>query len=451
MGRLGRRVFGGLGRCGAGLGLGLGLGLAVTAGALGAVDLPRAEPVFAPLDRAEVELGWLLFYDPILSGNKEVACATCHHPKFGTSDGLSLGLGDGGAGLGPERRVDAANMPEQRIPRHSTALFNLGASEFTVMFHDGRLESDPSRPAGLRTPLEDEMVMGFDSVLSAQTMFPVLSPDEMAGHYGENEISTAVRQGLLTGEGGAWDRIAQRVAGVPEYRARFDQVIGAGARIGFTDVSNALAAFIAFEWRADDSAFDRHLRGEAALEGEALAGMELFYGAAGCAGCHSGRFQTDHGFHAIAMPQIGPGKAERFESHARDIGRMRVTGNPEDAYRFRTPSLRNVVKTAPYGHTGAYARLEDVVRHHLDPLGSLARYDISMARLPDLPGVDDLRVLEDAGELARIAAANELAPMPLSDAEVAALLAFLASLSDETALAGRLGVPEAVPSGLPLP
>lgn len=433
--------------CAIGAGAALcGAPLPVVAGAL-----PAADAVFAPLDPEEVRLGWLLFYDPILSGNQEVACATCHHPRFATSDGLSLGIGDGGFGLGPERRTDPGNMPEQRIPRNSTALFNLGAEEFTVMFHDGRLEADPARPSGLRTPLEDEMVQGFASVLSAQTMFPVLSPDEMAGHYGENEISVAVRQGLLTGEDGAWDRISRRVAAVPEYRKYFDTVIGPDRPIGFTDISNALAAFIAFEWRADDSDFDRHLRGEALLQGAALDGMNLFYGAAGCAECHTGQFQTDHGFHAIAMPQIGPGKAARFETHARDEGRLRVTGQQEDAYRFRTPSLRNVAQTGPYGHSGAYARLEDVVRHHLDPVASLSAYDLSLARLPDLEGAEDDRVLVDAEEVSRIAQANDLQPRALSDAEVTAILAFLGSLTDRTSLHGRLGVPDAVPSGRPVP
>ncbi|MBS8271808.1 cytochrome-c peroxidase, partial [Halomonas litopenaei] len=140
---------------------------------------------------------------PILSGNRNVSCGTCHHPAFGTGDGLSLGLGDGGIGLGPKRVADPDNMPEQRIPRNAPALFNLGAYEFTVLFHDGRIEVDPDRPGGLRTPLDADMVTGFASLLSAQTMFPVLSPDEMAGHYSENEISQAVRRGVITGQGGA--------------------------------------------------------------------------------------------------------------------------------------------------------------------------------------------------------------------------------------------------------
>jgi cytochrome c peroxidase len=369
--------------------------VALPVGATGA-DAPLALPAplsdtdFVAVDRAEAELGRLLFFDPILSGNRDIACATCHHPRFGTSDGVSLGIGTGGIGLGPERVADPANPPEQRIPRNAPALWNLGAHEVTVMFHDGRIEVDPTRPSGLRTPLEDEMVAGFSGLLSAQTMFPVLSPDEMAGHYGANEVSRAVRQGLITGEDGAWERIAARVADLPEYRARFEAVyppVAGGEPIRFTDISNAIAAFIAFEFRSDDSPFDRHLRGEAPLVGVAAEGMALFYGRAGCAGCHAGPLLTDHGFHPRGSPQLGPGKSERFEAHQRDIGRARVTGRAEDMYAFRTPSLRMVALTAPYGHAGGHADLAAFVAHHADPGAGLGGYDSAQALLPDMaPG-----------------------------------------------------------------
>lgn len=423
--------------------------IAVFAGAsaLAAAELPAPDALFPAQDMAQVRLGQLLFYDPILSGSGEVSCATCHHPRFGTSDGLSLGLGDGATGLGPERMIDPDNLPEERVPRNAPALFNLGAAEFTRMFHDGRLEADPDRPGGIRTPLGEDMALGFASVLSAQSMFPVLAPDEMAGHYGESDVSRAVRMGLLSSEGGAWDIISARIESIPPYRAAFDAILGQDADIHFTDISDAIAAFIAHEWRADDSAFDRHLRGEAPLTGPALAGMELFYGEAGCSTCHAGQFQTDHAFHAIAMPQIGPGKKGRFETHYRDTGRLRVTGRAEDAYRFRTPSLRNVTLTAPYGHDGAYATLEGVVRHHLDPIAALRGYDPAQAVLPDLDGAEDLHALRDPAETNAIAAANELAPVTLSDAQVAELMAFLAALTDDVS---RLGVPPTVPSGLPV-
>ncbi len=411
-------------------------------------EFPPAE--FAPTDAARVELGQLLFYDPILSGNEEVACATCHHPNFGTSDGMSLSLGDGAHGLGPDRVADPDNLPEQRIPRNAPALFNLGAAQFTHMFHDGRLEADPAEPNGIRTPLGESMTEGFDSVLSAQAMFPVLAPDEMAGHYSENPISRAVRMGQLSLPGGAWDQIAARVEAVPEYRARFDAVLGQGTPIHFTDISNMIAEFINAEWRADDSPFDRYLAGQDVLSDAERRGMDLFYGEAGCVSCHAGRFQTDHQFHSIAMVQIGPGKAARFETHARDEGRMRVTGDPADAFAFRTPSLRNVTLTAPYGHDGAYATLEGVIRHHLDPVGALYSYDRTQAILADLPGAEDWRILDDPAEMEAIAASNELSPMDLTDAQIADLIAFMGALTDEAGANGRLGVPESVPSGLPV-
>lgn len=429
----------------------LGSVLVVTATAAWADGLPGplTDAHFATVDKAEARLGQLLFYDPILSGNRNVSCGTCHHPAFGTSDGLSLGFGDGGLGLGPDRVADADNMPEQRIPRNAPALFNLGAHEFTVLFHDGRIEVDPDRPGGLRTPLDADMVAGFASLLSAQTMFPVLSPDEMAGHYSENDVAQAVRRGVITGEGGAWDIIARRVGAIPVYATQFSAVydhIDAPAQISFADISNAIAAFMEFEWRSDNAPFDAVLRAEAYLPEPAATGMDLFYGEAGCASCHSGPFLTDHDFHAMGAPQIGPGKAARFESHARDEGRFRVTGIADDLYAFRTPSLRNVALTGPYGHAGAHSDLRSFVVAHLDPAARLEGYNIAEATLPEFP-VDDARGLADR---AAIAAAVRYEPRSITDAQVTALVAFLDALTDPAAVEGRLGIPEIVPSGLPI-
>jgi cytochrome c peroxidase len=417
------------------------------------VPAPITDDDYLPVDLAEARLGQLLFYDPILSGNRNISCATCHHPKFATSDGLSLGLGEGGIGLGPDRRPDPANLPELRIPRNAPALFNLGAKEFTVMFHDGRIEVDDTRPSGLRTPLEGDMMSGFASILSAQTMFPVLSPDEMAGHYGENDVAIAVREGVLTGKGGAWDIIARRVTGLPEYQRMFSEVypeIANGQPIAFTDISNAIAMFIAHEWRADNSPFDTWLRGEGLLAPDAIRGMDLFYGPAGCSACHAGKFQTDHGFHAMGEPQLGPGKAERFESHSRDVGRMRVTNDPSDAYAFRTPSLRNVTRTGPWGHAGAFSDLSVFLDHHTNPSTSLSGYDRRQAVLTDFIGLkDDWVILDTPSERDAISKAANMG-IKIAPHEIAAIIAFLDSLRDQGAIDGRLGVPDRVPSGLPV-
>nr|WP_254252712.1 cytochrome c peroxidase [Loktanella salsilacus] len=414
---------------------------------------PLTDDDFRPIDPAEAALGQLLFYDPILSGARDVACATCHHPRFGTADGLSLGLGDGGIGLGTDRVADKDNLPEERIPRNAPALFNLGIKDLRVLFHDGRIAVDDTRPGGIRTPLDEDMTAGFASLLSAQTMFPVLSPDEMAGHYTESDVARAVRQGVLTGQGGAWDLIARRVADIQAYAQMFRDVyphVQGPDDIAFTDISNAIAVFMEDEWRSDNAPFDAVLRGQGALPPLAASGMDLFYGRGGCSDCHSGPLLTDQDYHAMGAPQIGPGKKARFETLARDEGRAEVTGLPEDMFAFRTPSLRNVALTAPYGHAGSHADLAAFVADHADPVAALARYDAGQAVLPALD-VEDDSIMSDPAEVTAIAAAVTTPPVVLSPDDVTALVAFLDSLTDPAAVKGRLGVPDAVPSGLVVP
>ncbi|MDA9074482.1 cytochrome-c peroxidase [Amylibacter sp.] len=417
------------------------------------LPLPLNDSDYRSVDENEAKLGQLLFYDPILSGNKEVACATCHHPSLGTGDGLSLSLGDGGKGLGNKRIVDYENLPEQRVPRNAQPLFNLGAKQFKTLFHDGRVQVDLSRPSGLRTPLEEEMVEGFSSIISAQTMFPVLSADEMAGHYSENEISEAVRRGTLTGKGGAWDLISKRVQAIPEYSDFFIDTydhIETAQDIKFTDISNAVASFMEFEWRSDTSPFDDFLKGKLNLAISQEKGMELFYGKANCSSCHAGALFTDHQFHATGQPQLGPGKAARFQSHSRDLGRFRVTGNIKDKYAFRTPSLRNVELTGPWGHAGAYNKLEAFLGAHIDPYLALSNYDKSNVTLTKYDA-NDWKIMDDASEVKAIADSITINPVIISDDEVTDLLAFLGTLTDIKAQKGRLGIPDTVPSGLEIP
>lgn len=428
------------------------LSVCISAAAQVSADpIPLTADSFAAFDRQQIEVGQLLFYDAVLSGNRNISCGTCHHPRFATSDGLSLGLGEGGQGLGPERETNPDNLPEQRIPRNSPALFNLGHRDISVMFHDGRIEVDPSRSSGLRTPLEDEMVGGFASLLSAQTMFPVLSADEMAGHYQENDISRAVRQGRITGDGGAWSLIADRVNDLTEYRTMFslfDTDIAAGDDITFTNISDAIAAFVAFEWQAIDTPYDKALRGGPPLTGAAAEGQVLFFGAAGCATCHSGALLSDQSFHAMADPQLGPGKAARFENHQNDTGRFRVTGDAKDAYKFRTPMLRNVTRTGPWGHAGAHSDLAAYLAYHADPRNGLDSYKPA-ATLPKLSGAaKDWAVLEDASLRGAIQASYSGVARTLTAGEINALMAFLQALTDKPSLTGRLGIPDAVPSGL---
>ncbi len=412
--------------------------------------VPVPADAFAAIDADLAALGRDLFYDPVLSGNRNIACGTCHHPRFSSTDGMSLSLGEGAKGLGPARAPLPDQMPKARIPRNAPALWNLGASEFTVMFHDGRLMADPAAPFGFKMPEGRALPGPVSSALAAQAMLPVLAADEMAGQPGENPIADAVAIEHIQGEGGAWALIAARVAEVPDYAARFAALTGTAPSM--TGIANALAAFIASEFRADNSPWDRHLADEPrAISAAARRGADLFYGSAGCADCHSGPFQTDHGFHAIGMPQLGPGKSKGGDRPLySDPGRLLVTKADDDRYRFRTPSLRMVAETGPWGHAGAHGTLEAAVRHHLDPISGLLGYDRAQARLHKVDFADDWAAMDDQEELFNIAEATELPPLRLLDEEVADILAFLAALTDEDALNGRTGIPRTVPSGLPV-
>lgn len=431
----------------------------VTAGVLSlqaslslAADLPNAVTPFEfPVpDITSVLLGRDLFFDPILSGNQNISCATCHHPSLGTGDAMSLSIGEGGSGLGSDRIVQEANQPQSRIPRNAPPLFNLGASEFTTLFHDGRVAHDPSAEFGIRMPDGFALDRPVSSFLAAQAILPITSPIEMAGQPGENLVADAVARGRIYGANGAWQLLAQRVEEIPQYRQRFTWLMGEYDPIHITDIGNAIADYIAFEFRATDSPFDAFLSGQDnALTNEQLRGMSLFFGKAKCSTCHSGTFQTDHSFHAIGIPQFGPGKGH--DAGHSDHGRAAVTNDRSDSYKFRTPSLRNVTLTAPYGHNGAYPDLENMVRHHLDPMTMLAEFTIDRARLHDVQlDVSDTDALEDFDEFFRIGTAIEIEPVSLSEREIEALLRFLESLEDPTSKTGRLGVPKSVPSGLEL-
>ena len=405
----------------------------------------------------KILLGKKLYFDKILSGNLNISCATCHHALTDTGDGLSLPVGEGGRGLGMTRDTGSgADAIHERVPRNAPAVFNLGAREFTRMFDDGRVEKDPDSPSGFRTPAGAALPAGLENALAVQAMFPVTSETEMAGQAGENAQADAGAAGDLPL---VWQIVAGKLRENDEYAALFESAYGIGRdEITFVLAANALAAFEASAFRSDNSPFDQYLRGDVdAMSPAAKRGMRVFYGKGGCARCHSGAFQTDQAFHAIAMPQIGPGKGNNSfpgtpGPDLEDFGRENVTGDIADRFRFRTPTLRNVTLTAPYGHAGAYNTLEAVVRHHLDPVNSLYQYDRNQAVLPSRPDLDamDFAVMDDPARVDAIAAANELQPVQLADKQIADLMAFLQALTDPGAVDLRNEVPASVPSGFPL-
>lgn len=136
------------------------LNVPVFAGGHWLPDAPRDHDYYdngAP-DAGKVELGRLLFFDKILSGNFNVSCASSHHPLGATGDGLSLPVGEGGVGLGVTRNNGVGSSAvHERVPRNAPPLFNLGVREFRVMFHDGRVAVDHSQPSGFLSPAGDAL------------------------------------------------------------------------------------------------------------------------------------------------------------------------------------------------------------------------------------------------------------------------------------------------------
>ena len=413
-------------------------------------DVPRplSEADFIDFDPVQAALGQLLFYDKILSGNRNISCATCHHPTFGTSDGLSLGIGEGGAGLGPKRTTGMEeDRIRKRIPRNASALWNLGARDIHTMFHDGRLMTSDRYGNGFDSPAEEWLPIGFNSILAAQAVFPLVAQFEMSGNPSENEIAGAVHDRIDA----AWPIIAKRVRAIPAYGEKFVAAFGTidtPDQVTIVEIANALAAFIGTEWQSFDSPFDAYLRGDkTAMTPTQTAGKDLFYGKASCAQCHSGPLLSDQDFHALALPQFGPGRTRPFDPIPRDVGRMGKSDELPDAYRFRTPMLRNVALTAPYGHNGAYPTLEGIVRHHLDEHPNWTR------DLVDLPQAEwlaasDFAAQNDRLEAARHMRARDTSPIQLSDIEIAELVEFLISLTGASAKQSLQGIPTRVPSGL---
>lgn len=323
------------------------LALALAFAAAGCVDYLTPDPretitalpadVPAPADNPTtpeaVALGRLLFWDPILSGDRDVACASCHHPDFAYGDGLDVSVGVGGRGVGPVR---AADPHAARASRNAQTVLLSAWNGFTV---DGAVAAE-------------DAPMFWDSrvtSLEAQALAPIRSAVEMRGTtYAEDEIL---------------DEIVARVAVIPEYAARFRRAYGAEGVTAAT-LAKALAAFER-TLVPRDSSFDRYLAGDDdAMSASAIRGLHGFV-FQGCARCHSGPLLSDFQLHRLPVPPR-PGAPP-------DVG----AGDG----RFRTPSLRMVTRTAPYMHDGALATLDEVLDfyHNLDVTDPLLDGDVEPA------------------------------------------------------------------------
>ncbi|GAA4649785.1 hypothetical protein GCM10023116_20660 [Kistimonas scapharcae] len=376
----------------------------------GLIGNPASNRTFPSIKTSKLaQLGRELFFSKSLSGDMDVACASCHHPLLGGADALSLPVGVGAIDvdrIGPGRRHDGNHFvdPEAdagpNVGRNSSTTFNVGLYE-NALFFDGRAEliqwiegryrtivgrSEPEADRVIKTP--DSRFGGPDphagsDLVAAQSRFPVVALNEMRG-FSDNYVGSShkVRHQLELRLQGKTDELLNNRW--PElFRWAFEQPDASlESLISYDNIAAALAAyqqsqlFIESPWNA-------WLEGRGELSPEAKKGAALFYtslkeGGAQCYQCHSGDFFTDERFYNIAVPQFGRGKTVR----GKDFGRYGVTRDPQDMYAFRVPSLLNISETAPYGHTGAFMTLGDIIEHHLIPQRSLAAFDYTLQQLP---------------------------------------------------------------------
>ena len=301
--------------------------------------LPRdfVAPPDNPQTQEKVELGRLLFWDPILSGNQQVACATCHHPDFGYAEDLALSIGVDGAGLGSDRRFVSPD-PIPFVKRNSQTVLN-------TAFNGIDLEGgyDPAA-----APMFwDDRARG----LEAQSLLPILTFEEMRGHaYPEED---------------AVDTVVARLQGIPEYRSLFAEAFEGENTVSAENLGKALAAFQR-GLIANNSPYDRYMRGETdAMTRLQIQGMRRFE-QVGCINCHNGPMFSDYELHVLGI------RDNRLLAES-DSGAI------EQPYAFRTPSLRNLAYTAPYMHNGLFATLEDVVEFY-DDVGDRDERNVNLDR-----------------------------------------------------------------------
>ncbi len=266
-----------------------------------------ASPAENPSTPAKIALGRLLFFDPILSATREIACATCHHPQFGWADARTTPLGVHASGLGPQRlRTRSGDFPA--LLRNTPTLLNVA--------FNGIASGKPHDPT--QAPMFwDNRVLSLET----QALTPIHNREEMRG-----DTCT---------EAQAIPAMIERLQAIAEYRQRFRQAFAAD--ITSTRVAQAIATYER-TLITPDSPFDRFMRGNStAMTPAQQQGMTVFQ-RAGCTLCHNGPMLSDYKLHAIGLDDSSTQRQE-----------------------FRTPTLRNLQHTAPYMHHGGTATLDEVL------------------------------------------------------------------------------------------
>ncbi|WP_022964721.1 His-Xaa-Ser system-associated MauG-like protein [Halopseudomonas pelagia] len=393
------------------------------------------------------KLGQALFFDPIMGGPKNTACATCHLRHKGSVDGLPMAVGIGSSGVG-EQRLETEDAFV--IPRNVLPFFNRGAREFTAFFWDGRVQLGPN--GELESPLGSLLPEGFDNLLAVAATFPPVEPDEMLGRSlrrGGNKSSTYHAE--LVSDQVDPDNFQERTLDVYnhlvirligsvensdstqiEYRKLFTEAYPGVSDYNITHIGNALSAYISAAFELQPASWDRYIQGiDSALSLEQKQGAMIFYGKGRCAVCHAGTQFSDFQYHGLALPQLGVGKHGGYL----DYGRAKATGLAGDRFQFRTPPLRNVTQTGPWGHNGIFDSIENAIMHHFNPIPLLYQAQQERPREAEL-----------AGRLLSYRSSTLAEMYPISPEDVGLLVKFLEALKSVPVMSDEQALPESVPS-----
>lgn len=372
---------------------------------------PIPYPPHNPPRQERIALGRLLFFDPILGGEKDVACGTCHLPQFAFADRRQFGAGASGSGLGPNRILSNSMITGDPIglePRNTPTVFNTAFNA-----------DETGKPSHVGLQFLDGRTQGLEE----QATRPITSRVEMAADAYPGEV--------------ALDSVIARLQAIPEYVKRFQDAfpedVAAKPGVSIIDSVNYGRAIAAYERElvTRNSPYDRYVMGDDnALSEVQKKGLELFFTKAECNECHGGPMFSDFTFVVQGVPQEGVGKDVIAGD---DTGREEHTKDPADRYAFRTLTLRNIELTPPFMHDGVFHTLEEVVRFYND--GAQPRH-------PEV--TDDMldpRLLDADGKAERLG---------LTEDEITALVEFMKALTDPGTLLDPmlLTVPDKVPSGL---
>lgn len=323
------------------------------------------------VDEKLSSIGEKFFNLKSLSGDGDTSCATCHLESKHLADGLPIGIGVGGGELEGADRLYSHGVV---VPRNVFTLFGRTHKDFKIFFWDGKvIESEK----GITSPIG---IDGFKSPLAIAASLPPLSRDEFLGVQGSffnNKHFESVNPGYYADRMKAFNKsfnellMSSNLGDVKELK---DALVNNGYSLKDVDlafIGNSIASFLANNelTKCKPSKWEVYLDGETkSLTESEKRGALVFFGKGRCASCHSGPLFSDFQFHSIGVPQGEFGT----HMHRQDLGLAEVTFRDGDRFKFRTPPLIGVSKTAPYGHNGEFTSLEEIVLFHINPVGYLS-------------------------------------------------------------------------------